>query len=111
MFLPIICTTPHNDNLLFTIKTTDNWNNKRMFYLQKGELINANVGCWPLFSYTNNYKATNGINGHNVADISRKNADTINLTDDTSEAISEIVLIQKGKKKKKQFVFVTEFHR
>ena len=108
--IPLISTTPHNDNLLFTIKTNTSSLEeviKNVLQFADGEDINNEA--WEAGRYSPTptiIEAAMALyNGHNVAEISRSDAEATNLTE-TSTAIREIIF-QSKEKKEKAICFVT----
>jgi hypothetical protein len=107
---PVISTTPHNDNLLFTIKTNAVLLDEVLqdvLQFADGEDINNEI--WE----TGRYSPTPTIieaamalyNGHNVSEISRSDAEATNLTE-TSAALKEIIFQGKARGEK-AICFVT----
>jgi hypothetical protein len=108
--LPIIAPTPHNDNLLFTIKGNNNILPdiiSSVLQFSDGEVIDSNA--WKAGRYaptpTIIEAAMALYNGHSVTEISRSDADAINLAQ-TSETLSKIILLAK-EKGNKSICFVT----
>jgi hypothetical protein len=106
----IISTTPHNDNVLFPIKTTPESLQetiKRVLEFADGESIDSKNWANGRYSPTPTIieAAMALYNGHSVKDISRSDATAKNLSD-TSKAISDIIFSAK-KKKQKAICFVT----
>jgi hypothetical protein len=102
--IPLVSTTPHNDNLLFTIKTNvtllgEVINNVLEF--ADGEDINSEA--WEIGRYSPTptiIEAAMALyNGHAVSEISRSDASAINLSQ-TSDALSEIIHKAKNKNEK-----------
>ncbi|MDB5199767.1 MAG: hypothetical protein JWO92_1730 [Chitinophagaceae bacterium] len=108
--IPIISATPHNDNILFPIKTNsfllpeviDN-------VLQFAEGEDINHDAWEAGRYSPTptiIEAAMALyNGHNVAEITKSGAEATNLTE-TTTAIREIIF-QSKEKKEKAICFVT----
>ncbi len=101
---PVISTTPHNDNILFTIKTNafslaDVI--KDVIAFADGEDINNET--WEAGRYSPTptiIEAAMALyNGHNVAEISRNDAEAINLSD-TGAAVEKIIFKAKDKGEK-----------
>jgi hypothetical protein len=108
--IPLISTTPHNDNLLFTIKTNaalleEVINNVLNF--ADGEDINNETWESGRYSPTPTIieAAMALYNGHNVSEISRSDAEATNLSE-TSSALRKIIFHSK-EKKEKAICFVT----
>jgi hypothetical protein len=108
--LPLISTTPHNDNLLFTIKTNSQLLGeviKEVLQCAYGDDINTE--SWELGRYSPTptiIEAAMALyNGHNVSEISRSDAAATNLSE-TSSALREIIF-QSKEKKEKAICFVT----
>jgi hypothetical protein len=108
--IPVISTTPHNDNLLFTIKTNTALLKeviKDILQFANGEDINNDT--WEAGRYSPTptiIEAAMALyNGHNVSEISRSDAEASNLTV-TSSSIREIIFHSK-EKKEKAICFVT----
>ncbi len=107
---PVISTTPHNDNLLFTIKTnTALLNEVLRDVLQFADGEDINNETWEAGRYSPTptiIEAAMALyNGHNVAEISRSDAEATNLTQ-TSAALKEIIF--QGKERgEKAICFVT----
>ena len=102
--IPIITITPHNDNILFPIKTNTFLIDdviRRVLEFADGEDINHEV--WEVGRYSPTptiIEAAMALyNGHNVAEITKSGAEATNLTD-TSSALREIILQSKEKKRK-----------
>lgn len=107
---PVISTTPHNDNILFTVKTNT---------LLLAQVINdvlrfadgedINNETWESGRYSPTptiIEAAMALyNGHNVAEISRSDAEATNLSE-TSSALREIIF-QSKEKEEKAICFVT----
>ncbi len=109
-FFPIIYTMPHNDNILFTIKTNTNSLEEiinKVLQFADGEDINNEEWESGRYSPTPTIieAAMALYNGHNVAEISRSDAGASNLTE-TSSAIREIIF-QSKEKSEKAICFVT----
>ncbi|HEY5534468.1 MAG TPA: DUF2075 domain-containing protein [Ignavibacteria bacterium] len=90
-----VSTTPHNDNLLFPIKSNEDQIKEVIENVLKfadGENINPNEWSNGRYSPTPTIieAALSLYNNHSVADISRNDADAINLSK-TSEVISQII--------------------
>ncbi|MCW3080499.1 DUF2075 domain-containing protein [Segetibacter sp.] len=109
-FIPVISTTPHNDNLLFTVKTNATLLNetiRNVLLFADGENINSET--WEAGRYSPTptiIEAAMALyNGHNVAEISRSDAEASNLTE-TSSAIREIIF-QSKEKGEKAICFIT----
>ena len=108
--IPIISTTPHNDNLLFTIKTNTGLLEEvicNVLQLADGENINNETWESGRYSPTPTIieAAMALYNGHNVAEISRSDAEATNLSQ-TSSALREIILTSK-ENREKAICFVT----
>ncbi len=93
--LPTISATPHNDKLLFPIKTnTDILGEviKNVLAFSEGEMINADTWAVGRYSPTPTIieAAMALYNNHSVIEISRNDASAINLSQ-TSNAISDII--------------------
>lgn len=107
---PIISTTPHNDNILFTIKTNsvllDEVLNEILEFAD-GEDINNETWESGRYSPTPTIieAAMALYNGHNVTEISRSDAEATNLSE-TSSALRKIIF-QSKEKKEKAICFVT----
>lgn len=108
--LPTISTTPHNDNLLFPIPCNSELLSQviaDVLHFSDGSEID--VQAWQ----SGRYQPTPTIieaamalyNGHSVAEISRSDAEAINLRE-TSDAISEIIRTSKDRSQK-AICFVT----
>ncbi|HMU46840.1 MAG TPA: DUF2075 domain-containing protein [Chitinophagaceae bacterium] len=108
--IPTISTTPHNDNILFTVKTNAFSLGevlRDVLLFAQGDDINTET--WE----TGRYSPTPTIieaamalyNGHSVAEISRSDAGAINLTE-TSNALREIIR-QSKENNEKAICFVT----
>ncbi len=107
---PVISPTPHNDNLLFTIKT-----NAVLLHevlqdvLQFADGEDINNETWEAGRYSPTptiIEAAMALyNGHNVAEISRSDAEATNLTE-TSAALKKIIF-QGKEKREKAICFVT----
>lgn len=94
-----IATTPHNDNLLFPIKsntTSLKETIKNVLLFADGENINTTIWEEGRYSPTPTIieAAMALYNNHSVAEISRSDAGATNLTD-TSNAIKEIISLSK----------------
>lgn len=105
-----IATTPHNDNLLFPIKSnTESLKEiiKSVLLFADGENINATTWAGGRYSPTPTIieAAMALYNNHSVAEISRSDAGATNLTD-TSNAIKEIISLSKANNHK-AICFVT----
>jgi len=107
---PVISTTPHNDNILFTVKT----NTLLLAQVINDVLIFAdgediNNDTWESGRYSPTptiIEAAMALyNGHNVAEISRSDAEATNLSE-TSSALREIIF-KSREKKEKAICFVT----
>ncbi len=105
-----ISTTPHNDNIVFTVKT----NGSSLEEVLKDVLLFAdgndiNTEEWEAGRYSPTptiIEAAMALyNGHNVAEISRSDAGAANLTE-TSNALREIIRWSK-ENKEKAICFVT----
>jgi hypothetical protein len=99
-----VSTTPHNDNLLFPIKSNERQLKEIIESVLKfadGEIINSSEWSNGRYSPTPTIieAAMSLYNNHSVADISRNDAEAINLTK-TSEAISQIIQDSKTKNEK-----------
>ncbi|MEP6466146.1 MAG: DUF2075 domain-containing protein [Parafilimonas sp.] len=108
--LPLILTTPHNDNILFTIKTNTHLLSeviKNVLLFADGELINADTWIEGRYSPTPTIieAAMALYNGHAVEEISRSDAAAINLSE-TSSTLSKIIHNARDKKEK-TICFVT----
>jgi len=108
--VPFVCTTLHNDNLLLTIKTNSALLGEVINDVLKfasGEDINSET--WEAGRYSPTptiIEAAMALyNGHNVADISRSDAEATNLSE-TSSALGEIITNSK-EKNEKAICFVT----
>jgi hypothetical protein len=108
--LASVATTPHNDNLLFPIKTNTKSLGeviKNVLLFADGEIINSEN--WGIGRYSPTPTIIEAAialySNHSVRDISRKDASAVNL-DDTSNSITEI--IEKAKKNNEKVIcFVT----
>jgi hypothetical protein len=105
-----VATTPHNDNVLFPIKTNVTLLNeviKNVLLFADGELIDTNTWIAGRYSPTPTIieAAMALYNGHNVEEISRTDAGATNLSD-TSNALTEIIFNARDKKEK-AICFVT----
>jgi len=105
-----IATTPHNDNLLFPIKsntTSLKETIKNVLLFADGENINTTIWEEGRYSPTPTIieAAMALYNNHSVAEISRSDAGATNLTD-TSNAIKEIISLSKHNNQK-AICFVT----
>jgi hypothetical protein len=94
-----VTTNHHNDNLLFPICTNENQLKEVIISVldfADGDYINSNEWANGRYSPTPTIieAAMSLYNNHSVADISRSDADAINLTE-TSETISEIIQYSK----------------
>jgi hypothetical protein len=108
--IPIIAITPHNDNVLFPIKTNTFLIDdviRGVLEFADGEDINHEV--WEAGRYSPTptiIEAAMALyNGHNVAEITKSGAEATNLTD-TSSALREVIL-QSKESKEKAICFVT----
>ncbi|HEV8079576.1 MAG TPA: DUF2075 domain-containing protein [Chitinophagaceae bacterium] len=108
--IPFIATTPHEDNLLFPIKTNLELLAKvitDVLSFADGDDINNET--WEAGRYSPTptiIEAAMALyNGHNVAEISRSDAEATNLTK-TSNALREIIF-QSKEKQEKAICFVT----
>lgn len=108
--IPIVSPTPHNDNLLFTIKTNTVLLEeviKDVLQFAEGEDINHDM--WEAGRYSPTptiIEAAMALyNGHNVAEITKSGAEATNLTE-TSSALKEIIF-QSKERKEKGICFVT----
>ncbi len=108
--MPLISTTPHNDNILFSIKTNTILLRQvinDVLQFADGEDINDET--WEAGRYSPTptiIEAAMALyNGHNVADISRSDAEATNLSE-TSAALREIIFKSKDNKEK-AICFVT----
>ena len=108
--IPVIATTPHNDNLLFTVKTNTHSLSEvihRVLQFADGEDIDNDT--WEAGRYSPTptiIEAAMALyNGHNVAEITKSGAEATNLTQ-TSTAIREIIY-QSKEKQEKAICFVT----
>ena len=102
--LSAISLTPHDDNILFPIKTnTETLGEvmKNVLEFADGELINSDDWAEGKYMPTPTIieAAMALYNGHAVSEISRSDASARNLSD-TSKAILEIIAESKGKKQK-----------
>ncbi len=107
---PVIRTTPHNDKLLFPIKsTTESLEETIGKVLDFAKGTDIDVSTWSQGRYhptpTIIEAAVALYGGHSVAEISRRDATAINLSD-TSDAVSEIIESSK-KGSYKSICFVT----
>jgi hypothetical protein len=108
--ISVISTTSHNDNLLFTIKTNSVLLREVIFdILQFADGKDIDNETWEAGRYSPTptiIEAAMALyNGHNVADISRSDAEATNLSD-TSAALRKIIF--QGKEKlQKAICFVT----
>ena len=107
---PIISITPHNDNILFPIKTNSFLLSdviKSVLEFADGEDINHE--SWEAGRYSPTptiIEAAMALyNGHNVAEITKSGAEATNLTK-TSSALREIIF-QSKENKEKAICFVT----
>jgi hypothetical protein len=108
--VPIISTTPHNDNVLFTVRANSSLLKETLqktLEFAEGEHIDAE--SWEAGRYSPTptiIEAAMALyNGHNVSEITKSGAEAKNLTE-TSSAIEEIIL--RGKtNKEKAICFVT----
>lgn len=108
--IPVIATTPHNDNLLFTVKTnTHSLGEVIQNILQFADGEEINYDTWEAGRYSPTptiIEAAMALyNGHNVAEITKSGAEATNLTE-TSTAIREIIY-QSKEKQEKAICFVT----
>ncbi len=108
--IPVISTTPHNDNLLFPVKTNTSSLEEvinKVLQFADGEVINNEAWEDGRYSPTPTIieAAMALYNGHNVAEISRSDAGASNLTE-TSSAIRKIIF-QSKEKSEKAICFVT----
>ena len=108
--IPLITSTPHNDNLLFTIEANATLLTEVIYNVLQfadGEEINSET--WEAGRYSPTptiIEAAMALyNGHNVAEISRSDAEATNLSN-TSSALREIIFRSKGKSEK-AICFVT----
>ena len=108
--IPTISATPHNDNILFPIKTNTFLLSdviKNVLQFAEGEDINHDV--WEAGRYSPTptiIEAAMALyNGHNVTEITKSGAEATNLTE-TTGAIREIIFRSK-EKKEKAICFVT----
>lgn len=108
--ISIVSPTPHNDNLLFTIKTNTVLLEeviKDVLQFAEGEDINHDI--WEAGRYSPTptiIEAAMALyNGHNVAEITKSGAEATNLTE-TSTALKEIIF-QSKERKEKAICFVT----
>ncbi|MDP3918038.1 MAG: DUF2075 domain-containing protein [Candidatus Woesebacteria bacterium] len=106
----LISTTPHNDKILFPIKTNTQLLGQsiaNVLVFTNGDKID--IGQWEKGRYhptpTIIEAAMALYNGHSVREISRSDAGAINLRD-TSDAVSEIIKKSKDKSQK-SICFVT----
>lgn len=107
---PLIVTTPHNDNVLFTIKTNAQLLDEVVKQiLQFADGNNINIETWELGRYSPTptiIEAAMALyNGHNVNEISRSDAEATNLSE-TSSALQEIIYKSKAQNNK-AICFVT----
>jgi hypothetical protein len=108
--LPVVSSTPQNDNILFTIKTNGSllkdvlWS---VLQFADGEDINSETWVSGRYSPTPTIieAAMALYNGHDVNEISRSDASAINLSQ-TSDALTDIIISAK-KNRKKVICFVT----
>ncbi len=107
---PLIVLTPHNDNVLYTIKSnaeTFSQVLKNVLYFAEGE--NINIEQWEHGRYSPTptiIEAAMALyNGHNVAEITKSSAEAKNLSE-TSNALEKIIKSCK-KENKKAICFVT----
>lgn len=108
--IPLISTTPHNDNLLFTIKTNTALLGEVLNdVLQFADGEDINNETWESGRYSPTptiIEAAMALyNGHNVSEISRSDAEATNLSE-TSSALREIIF-QSKERKEKAICFVT----
>lgn len=101
---PIIASTPHNDNVLFPIKSNVStlltvFN--KVFDFADGDNIDSEAWIKGRYSPTPTIieAAMALYNGHSVSEISRSDASAINLSQ-TSDTLSEIILNAKAKQEK-----------
>lgn len=105
-----ISTTIHNDKMFFPIKCNSEMLQqviKDVLFFSEGKEIN------PIYWEAGRYQPTPTIieaamalyNGHSVSEISRKDADAINLNE-TSDTVSDIIRLSK-EKSQKSICFVT----
>ncbi|MGN6353928.1 MAG: DNA/RNA helicase domain-containing protein, partial [Parafilimonas sp.] len=105
-----VVTTPHNDNVLFPIKTNVTLLDdviKNVLLFADGSLIDTDNWITGRYSPTPTIveAAMALYNGHDVEEISRTDAGAMNLSD-TSNALTEIIFKAKNKKEK-AICFVT----
>lgn len=102
--------TPHNDNVLFTIKT-NTWILKDVIdnVLQFADGENINIDSWEFGRYSPTptiIEAAMALyNGHNVEEITKKSAEAKNLTETTGSL--EKIIRKAREKKEKAICFVT----
>ncbi|HET6992691.1 MAG TPA: DNA/RNA helicase domain-containing protein, partial [Bacteroidia bacterium] len=107
---PILSITPHNDNVLFPIKTNPKLLRETINLIldfADGDEINSEKWASGRYNPTPTIieAAMSLYNGHGVTEISRKDASAKNLSD-TSKVILEIIL-EAQKKRRKAICFVT----
>ena len=102
--IPIVSSTPHNDNVLFTIKTNATLLGKvieDVLQFSDGEKIE--IDSWEAGRYSPTptiIEAAMALyNGHNVAEISRSDAGATNLTE-TGNALRKIIFQSKSLQQK-----------
>jgi hypothetical protein len=105
-----VVATPHNDNLLFPIKTNSSLLQdviKSVLAFADGETIDSEVWRKGKYSPTPTIieAAMALYNGHSVAEISRRDASAINLSE-TSETLSKLIQQSKANNEK-AICFVT----
>jgi hypothetical protein len=108
--VPIISPTPHNDNLLFPIRTTVSYLPDTIYNVLRfadGEDIDNETWESGRYSPTPTIieAAMALYNGHNVAEITKSGAEATNLTE-TATALREIIF-QSREKQEKAICFVT----
>jgi hypothetical protein len=108
--MPVIAATPHNDNILFTIKTnTFSLKDVMCQVLDFADGDNIDIEYWEFGRYSPTptiIEAAMALyNGHNVAEITKSGAEAKNLTE-TSETLEQI--IRRGREhKEKAICFLT----
>lgn len=108
--IPVISATPHNDNILFTIRTnTLSLKDVMCQVLDFADGDNIDIDYWEFGRYSPTptiIEAAMALyNGHNVAEITKSGAEAKNLTE-TSGTLEQI--IRKGREnKEKAICFVT----
>lgn len=108
--IPIIASTPHNDNLLFPVKSNIAYLEEviyKVLEFAEGEMIELETWEQGRYSPTPTIieAAMALYNGHNVAEITKSSAEAKNLSE-TSSALEEIIKISKANGEK-SICFVT----